>query len=424
MSNDHFLIEDESVSPQPWMQYRHLAAGEAASVSRSYGVSGGGNKNDPLHTVEAEWTNNSPITQWVYGMVTRGGSSVALQARSRGYIVQSHGYEITSGAPSIDLVDVSRFGIGGDYGKAGLLATGTGFAVSEIRQNSTTIPLMPYLTGWFPVPPGDTFYAKVVLRFVTEYWESTAISGGDTGSESTIISGDTRLDLYAIPTTTTPPSRLTPSVIGAEHSINYTFATDVDVPAGTAAGDVLLAVVCNTFGLISDITPGEGGWAEIHSRDGGWEDTHMKVYWRVATGSEPSSYTFNNALLAEEIVQLVTIRDAEPSLIDAPWHIASSVSTYWWKKALGNTAPEINRAGQLLLCFSYIPHQVFQSLNQTPPDGMTEIRDDDGSYSTMASAYLYDPPRPTVPRVFLPSQQPVWAAKSVSLTILIPGAQP
>lgn len=426
MSDDkHFSIVGDAIGPQPWMQYRNVATVTAESVSKSYGVTGGGNKNDPIHDIDIEWTNTTPITQWVYGMVTRGGASVALQARSRGFLLQKHAVDVTTSKPSsFDMVEASRFGIGGDYGKGGILAIGTGFAMSEIRQNSNSIPLAPEKVGWWSVDPGETFYGRVELSFVTLFWENTLIDGGDAGTESTIISGDTRVDLYAVGAPTAPPERLTPTVVGHSHGIAVTSNTTVNVPAGTAVGDILIATVANQWGLITDITPVQAGWTQVHSRDGGWQNVHGKVYWRVATDSEPASYSFRNGLIAEEIVHLVSIRNASDALDDG-WQFASRMSKRWWQRDTVHIAPSIDRNGQALMCVSFIPFARWQApMSQASPSGMTELRDDCGVASMMASAWLASPPRPTGDRAFVPSAEPVWAGLSVVFSVLIPGRQP
>lgn len=426
MSDDqYFDIIDGEVAIQPWMQYRNVATVTAESVSKSYGVTGGGNKNDPIHSLDISWTNNTPIAQSVYGMVTRGGASVALQARSRGFLLQKHGVDVTTVKPSsYDMIEASRFGIGGDFGKAGILAIGTGFAMSEVRQNSNSIPLAPQRVGWWTVNPGETFYARVELSFVTLFWENTLIDGGDAGTESTIISGDTRVDLYAVGAPAPPAARLIPTVVGTTHDIAVTNKTTVDVPAGTAAGDILVATVANQWGLISDIRPEQAGWTQVHSRDGGWQNVHGKMYWRVATGSEPANYSFFNGLIAEQIVHLTAVRNASPA-VDDGWQFASRMSKRWWQRDTVHIAPSIDRSGQALMCVSYIPFALWQApMSQTSPTGMTELRDDSGSASMMASAWLANPPRPTGDRAFVPSGKPEWAGMSVVFTVLIPGLQP
>ncbi len=352
----HFIEIDGALRPAPWMQWRHVASVGAKGKSVSYGVTGGGNKDELLQSLKTGWVNDSPIDQQVYGLITRGGQRVTLQARSRGGLVLRSGYRrvatlindsfettdprwtfasahviqeaaasfdgqrrlqlnavasgepgswfaktipvspgdkvrvrfrarrdaavtggpgylprvrlgkqngdfwqgvtflpntmaatgtwytytalftvpadgsitgvnasiqtghtsgtlwldslvITASAegdPELPLVlnDSSIFGVGGDVGRGGLLAIGTSFAIPEVRMNSGTIPLAPERTGWAVVHPDERFDAAAELRFITQLWEYTTIDGGDSESESGFATGDTRLDLYAVPVIT------------------------------------------------------------------------------------------------------------------------------------------------------------------------------------------------------------------------------
>lgn len=241
---DHFeVLEDGSIRPQPWMQWRQLSSVETRSKSGTYNVtlsSGGlgsidafgtlgnlfgslfsfipgmfgstsilaglpasassvGNKNDLLHGLQLEWINDTPVAQDVYGKITRGGCRVTLQARSRGGLVLSSGYSLNTPGDPGDLVPCSMVGCGADMARSGTLALGTTFAVVEERQNSVTIPLAPERAGWARLEPGQRITARAELRFVSEFWESTTIDGGTSGSESSYESGGTRLDLFAVP---------------------------------------------------------------------------------------------------------------------------------------------------------------------------------------------------------------------------------
>lgn len=238
---NHFDNTGGVLTPQPWMQWRHVAGTEVGtrtgrypvtmgsssadfnivgtlaslfgsilgSISGIFGihspialaaatVSAAGNKNELLHDVQVSWLNDSPINQWVYGKITRGGSRVTLQARSRGGLSLTSGFKLAVGDAGA-LTQSSMLGCGADMGNAGSLATGTGFAVIELRQNSVTIPLAPERAGWTLVPPGATYTARAQLRFVSEFWENTVINGGDSGTESSYETGATRLDLFAVP---------------------------------------------------------------------------------------------------------------------------------------------------------------------------------------------------------------------------------
>lgn len=428
---DHFAVVDESMSPQPWMQLRRVGGDEIQSVSQSYSTAGGGNKNDLVHRVTVQWTNDSPVLQHCYGMVTRGGAQVTLQGRSRGYLQTAHAVKIESSAspvPEFELVEASRFGCGVDAGAGGLLAIGQGFAINEVRQNSTTIPLMPGYTGWYRVEPGETIFAQVQVAFVSEYWEYTLIDGGDSGTESFFVSGDTRLDLFAVPAIVDPGLRPVPTIVGTPtHDTSITVDTTAEVSEGTTTGDIVLAVLCNQWGFGEEQTPVEGGWTRIHTRnDGvfGVADVHMKIYWRVVSGGDPTEYSFNNAFLAEQTLYLITLRDASPYLDDG-WAVASSLRRSWWERHQGHIAPSIDREGQLLICVSFMAHTGLQSpLTQDPPDGMTEIGEHAASGSTISIAKLDSPPKPTLLRAFDASAHPIWSGHSITASILVPGEIP
>lgn len=240
VDEDHFYVTDDgAIAPQPWMQWRHLSSVQAASKSGSYGVtlstgsanifgtiaglfgslrsglasifglssvlafleptaSAAGNKNDLLHALQLSWTNDTPVDQWVYGKITSGGARVTLQARSRGGLLLSSGYAEHESDPG-PLTMCSMLGCGADIGRGGTLALGTSICIMEVRQNSTTIPLAPERTGWHRLAPGDTFTARVEMRFVSDFWENTTIDGGDAGCESSYETGGLRLDLFAVP---------------------------------------------------------------------------------------------------------------------------------------------------------------------------------------------------------------------------------
>ena len=432
MSNDHFAIIDDAISPQPWMQQRLVATAEKDSVSRDYDVSGGTNKNELIHTVEVKWTNNTPIAQWVYGLVTREGAVVDLQARSRAYLATYQALEITATPTppgSFAYIETSRFGCGLDVGRGGLLGIGSGFAIQGAHQNSNTTPLMPHLGYWQRVEAGKTIHARVAVKFVSQFWENTSIDGGDSSTHSGFISGGTRVDLWAIPVIVDPGPRLIPQVIGA--SSGNTFSGDVNVAkvTGVAAGDVIIAFAMNQFGLDSDIQPKQAGWTLLHQPArtvglDGWEDVHLKAFMRVATGSEPATYGFTNGFLADEIVVMIVLRNVSTS-IDDGWYVASTVRKYWWERDDGHICPSLDRAGSILLCLSYIAHAGGQTpMLQTQPEGMTEIIEHAAGLCTVSVASLLSPPRPTQERTFVPNKVPFWSGHNIALTMLLPGKQP
>jgi hypothetical protein len=89
--------------------------------------------------------------------------------------------------------------VGADIGRGGTMALGTSFCVMEERMNSCTFPLAPERTGWLRLAPGESVAAAVELRFISDFWENSTVDGGNSGSESSYETGETRLDLFAVP---------------------------------------------------------------------------------------------------------------------------------------------------------------------------------------------------------------------------------
>lgn len=195
---EHFTVDiDGAITPQPWMAYRHVASATAVSRGGSYNVTGGLGKNDLLHSLQQDWANDTPVDQYCYALVTRGGARVTLQARSRGYLQLSTGAVKAAIPPTLTVTE--RLGCGADRGRAGVLAIGTSFTIMEVRAPTHTIPVAPEFVGWARLTPGEVFTAGAELRFVTEFWETSTVDGGDSECETSYVTGDTRLDLFALP---------------------------------------------------------------------------------------------------------------------------------------------------------------------------------------------------------------------------------
>lgn len=436
---NHFQVTAETVvAPQPWMQMQHIGGAEADAVSRHYEPTSGFNKSDGLQNLQVSWTNTSPVRQWVYGMVTRAGSRVTLQCRSRGYISTRHAMVKNNGeTPTFGMTEVSRFGVGSDVGAGGILKIGGEYAISELRQNTVTAPFMPHLTGWTLMEPGETIHARIETRFISERWENSLVNGGDGDTESTVVAGELRLDLFSVPTLLHEVGRTIPTIVGGSGNVKVGRAVDyillnttvtVDCPADLEEGDVLIAIQCNQFGFGWDMSPVDSGWTLLHSRnDGlfGWEDVHMKVWAHNVDGNEPEHFTWTNAWLAEETVVIIPLRGAVPvsefSAMEG-WHVASNLSRF--RLVEEQMAPSIQRSGQLLFGVSFFAHTLFQTpIHQTPPSGMTEIIDTAGDMSTLAVAAIANPPNPTLDRHFVPNKIPFFTGHSITASILVPGLQ-
>ena len=416
---------------------RQVASNATPSVSRTYAGTGGQNKDEVYQTLSVAWTNNTPVSQYVYGLVHQGGCAVALQARSRGYLRTRHALSVVKEpravAPS-SLTEVSRFGGGSDIGVGGLLGIGTDFAMHEVRSHSSTVYLMPNITGWTEVAPGMTATGTVEVRFVSENWEATTITNGKENTNATIVAGELSVDLWAVPLIDNPPTRSTPVVVGRNAKMESSKSVQVTKPPGTQYGDVLLAIVGNNFGDATAITA-PAGWVLLHAVNDNrfdWFNAHVKVFAKQVTTTEPNSYVFTNSFGAEQIVELITLRGAVMPSAGADsngWSIGSTRTKYAARGDM-HTAPSMAANGQLLICASFFGladnlldgFGVVQ-VDQTPPPGMAELLNLDGAQSSMCVAALTDPPNPTQERRFTTEPRAYFAGTAVALAILVAGQQ-
>lgn len=211
---NHFSVVNGVVAPRPWMQWRHVATGHSPSggandkSSGNYPPTGGGPRMVEAHRVAAQWRNNTPLPQHVYGIVTRGGCRVTLQASTQAFIRVATGWLINNtGDEQITTVSSSIMGHfmeagSGDSGFLNLIlgAGGVEFCVTEIHQPSVSFELSPLdANGWPIVQPGQYYTGGAVVTFEAPIWEDRPVSGGSSGSESSFMTGETRIDLFAVP---------------------------------------------------------------------------------------------------------------------------------------------------------------------------------------------------------------------------------
>lgn len=304
---NHFLINDDgTLEPQPWMQWRCVATAEAPSVSGSYAVTitddptlndaitatgatvgnlfdqftsledqlegilssslsgnllggagqpvpataAGGARNDLLYGLQVSWTNDTPINQWVYGMITRGGVRMTVQARTQAYILVMSGFAVgpVNANNPLTLTLSSAVGCGADIGLGGVLNIGTAYCIIEERQNGVSFPVQPEICGWTIIPPGQIYTAAVQIRYAAPFWETSSIDGGTADTETSYDDGGTRLDIIAVPVLPTEISPIT---------WTNTPVTNAPVPDGTT-------------GCFATLAGGGGGGAGgLSAADGG-----------------------------------------------------------------------------------------------------------------------------------------------------------
>ena len=176
------------------MQWRHVATNQAASVSASYDVNGGNQAAD-LFELQVAWTNPDPLSMSVYGLLTRGGSTVTTTARTRLYIETYYG-EASGLAPADPTASTlhGRMGNGLDVGTVSGGAN-SNYGVLQTRQAERTSLIGTTAT----VATGQSYKLRVRLRVDAGFWETLTIDGGESEAELSILTGITRLDLFAIP---------------------------------------------------------------------------------------------------------------------------------------------------------------------------------------------------------------------------------
>lgn len=195
INEDEFeMVDGTHVRPLEHMQWRHVAVGLANDVTQTLVAADGVAKDILIHTVQAEWTNTSPVTQNVYGLITRGGSRVVLMARSRAYIQINSG-QVVGVAPADPATGtlLSKFGCGAYRGLENF--SNPRFMVVEHRIGERT----GLIGDTNAVDPGETVKVRAEVRFISDNWESVAIFGGTGENEAGFTSGATQIDLYAYP---------------------------------------------------------------------------------------------------------------------------------------------------------------------------------------------------------------------------------
>ena len=96
-------------------------------------------------------------------------------------------------------------------------------------------------------------------------------------------------------------------------------------PTGTASGKIMLAFHTADIGALSALTiSGGASWTLLGSLSNGDDALQTKVWWKVAGGSEPSTYTFGQDSGSDGVAAVVTVNNADTAATPA---FASQVQT-------------------------------------------------------------------------------------------------
>lgn len=194
VDEDHFQVIDGDLTPQPYMQWRHVATNQAAAIQNTYDVNGGNQAADLLQ-LQVAWTNSDPLPMNVYGLLTRGGSIITNNPRNQVYLETYFG--AASGVAPADPTPstlVGRFGNGADLGTV-ILPDRTVFTNFQTRQGERT----SVLGNTVVLAPGESYKLRIRLRWDGQFWETLGVAPSEAESELSVNTGATRLDLYAYP---------------------------------------------------------------------------------------------------------------------------------------------------------------------------------------------------------------------------------
>lgn len=189
IDEDHFQVIDGELTPQPYMQWRHVATNFAATVQNSYDINAGNQAAD-LFQLQVAWTNPDPLSMHVYGLLTRGGTTVTSNPRNRPYVETYFG--AASGVAPADPTASTLFG------RMGNGAEGTPGAAAYLNLQTRQAERTSVIGSTVLLAPGEQYKLRVRLRFDAAFWETTTIPN-EAETEMSIITGATQLDLYAYP---------------------------------------------------------------------------------------------------------------------------------------------------------------------------------------------------------------------------------
>ena len=170
----------------------------------------------------------------------------------------------------------------------------------------------------------------------------------------------------------------------SSNAVNGATSITINAPAGTASGDVLIAIVAHQNGVNRNLVP-PSGWTAVPSTD--WSDgtnARIRSFFKVAGPLEPPSYTFTFASGAGQDMSggILAVLGGSPT---APVN-ASNGQNNGSVGSKNVTAPSISTTvANTLLVFGGACNV---SASFTPPVGMTEHWDiaSSGTYKVATEA--------------------------------------
>lgn len=142
-------------------------------------------------------------------------------------------------------------------------------------------------------------------------------------------------------------------------------------PTGVAAGDLLLAFhASDVDGSFAAMTA-PSGWTQIGLGPTGATLPFLKVWQRIATGSEATSYAFPDSTGANGSAVVVALYGQNATTpVSAGPTFSSSTSA-----STSHVAPSVTGVADGVLLTAHVAHSNNTTRTYTPPAGMTELAD-------------------------------------------------
>jgi hypothetical protein len=158
----------------------------------------------------------------------------------------------------------------------------------------------------------------------------------------------------------------------SEDARGTTNAPIVTPPAGTLAGDILLAFQVSDYrGTLAAMTA-PAGWAEVASDSSRSADVgFVKIWQKTATASEPADYTFVDSTLATSVALIVALTGWDVTAafaVNPTWNSGGAQTTH--------AASDVNGVATGMLLTAHIAGTSGTTRNYTSgPSGMTLAQD-------------------------------------------------
>jgi hypothetical protein len=183
------------------------------------------------------------------------------------------------------------------------------------------------------------------------------------------------------------------------NAVNAATSIPISTPAGTTAGDVLLAVLTHQNGINRNLTA-PAGWTAVPNTDfTDGTNARVKAFYKVAGPSEPASYTFTllGGAGQDTAGGIMAISGANTT---SPINASNGQNNAPAGSSRNVTAPSITTSlADTLLVFGGVCNV---AATFTPPTGMIEQWDraTSGTYKVaIEAATQYPPAGPTGTRV-------------------------